>query len=86
MIIQSKSTIFDNQAAPEPTGGVAQRAGTEQEHSVANELFSKGNPGIDRADLDPGILDKVNSPVHIFSVSAAVAFLFLFVCFLLKSL
>jgi hypothetical protein len=86
MIAQLNSPVHDNQVTPEPMGRVIQAAGPDNKIPIVNQIFSEVNRKIDRTNLEPGILDKIHSPIHIFSVSAAALFFFLFLWFLSKSL
>ncbi len=87
MIAQSSSILgLDKEIPPEPVGEGTQGAETDKHLPIINPILSKVNQGIDRTNLKPSILDKIDSPIHIFSVSAAALLLFLFMWFLLKSL
>jgi len=87
MIAQPSNILgLDKEIPPEPVGKVTHGAETDQDLSITNKIPSNMNHKVDRTNLGPGLLDKIDSPIHIFSVSAAALLLFLFLWFLLKSL
>jgi len=88
MIAQPSSILgLDKEILPGPIGEGTQGAETDKKDlPIINPIPSELNQGIDRANLKPSILDKIDSPIHIFSVSAAALLLILFMWFLLKSL
>jgi len=87
-MVAQPSNIFglDKEIPPERVGKVTHGAETDQDLSIINKIPSNVNHRIDRTNLRPSLLDKIDSPIHIFSVSAAALLLFLFLWFLLKSL
>jgi len=87
MIAQPTSSLgLDKEILPERMGEGKQGAETDKDLPITNPILSKVNEGIDRTNLKPSIPDNIDSPINIFSVSAAALLLFLFMWFLLKSL
>ena len=87
MIAQPSNILgLDKEIPPAPVGGGTQGVDTDKNLPIINKILSDVNQEIDRTNLRPGLLDKIDSPIHIFSVSAAALFFFLFMWFLLKSL
>ena len=86
MIAQSSEFLsLDKEIPPESKGQGAQGFETDKDLPIINKILSNVNEGIDRTNLRSTLLDKIDSPIHIFSVSAAALLLFLFLWFVLKS-
>lgn len=77
---------LDKEIPPEPMGGETQGVETDEDLPMINKILSNVNQGMNHTNLRPSLLDKIDNPIDIFSVSAAALLFFLFLWFLLKSL
>jgi len=77
---------LDKEMPPEPMGGETQGVDTDEDLPMINKILSNVNEGMNHTNLSPSLLDKIDNPIDIFSVSAAALLFFLFLWFLLKSL